>query len=62
MSHFDKLISLPKDFVVIAATKNSEFAGIAHQEKPIFGLSYSSYLCGSVKQTADKMTRCPVSS
>ncbi|KAM0444217.1 hypothetical protein ACHAQK_002975, partial [Fusarium lateritium] len=40
MSHFDKLISLPKDFVVIAATKNSEFAGIAHQEKPIFGVQF----------------------
>jgi GMP synthase (glutamine-hydrolysing) len=25
-------------FVVIAATKNSEFAGIAHEQKPIFGL------------------------
>jgi GMP synthase (glutamine-hydrolysing) len=40
MSHFDKLINLPKDFVVIAATKNSEFAGIAHQEKPIFGVQF----------------------
>jgi GMP synthase (glutamine-hydrolysing) len=38
MSHFDKLINLPEDFTVIAATKNSEFAGIAHKEKPIFGL------------------------
>ncbi|RMJ17402.1 GMP synthase [glutamine-hydrolyzing] [Fusarium kuroshium] len=40
MSHFDKLISLPKDFTVIAATKNSEFAGIAHKEKPIFGVQF----------------------
>ncbi|KAF5001451.1 GMP synthase [Fusarium heterosporum] len=40
MSHFDKLIKLPKDFVVVAATKNSEFAGIAHQEKPIFGVQF----------------------
>ncbi|KAM6515888.1 GMP synthase [glutamine-hydrolyzing] [Fusarium falciforme] len=40
MSHFDKLINLPKDFVVIAATKNSEFAGIAHKEKPIFGVQF----------------------
>ncbi|EXV00455.1 GMP synthase [Metarhizium robertsii] len=40
MSHFDKLINLPKDFVVIAATKNSEFAGIAHEEKPIFGVQF----------------------
>ncbi|KAJ4156888.1 hypothetical protein NW754_008525 [Fusarium falciforme] len=28
------------DFVVIAATKNSEFAGIAHKEKPIFGVQF----------------------
>ncbi|KAM0352870.1 hypothetical protein ACHAPU_001752 [Fusarium lateritium] len=40
MSHFDKLIKLPKDFVVVAATKNSEFAGIAHKEKPIFGVQF----------------------
>ncbi|KAK8090159.1 GMP synthase [Apiospora hydei] len=40
MSHFDKLINLPTDFVVIANTKNSEFAGIAHKEKPIFGVQF----------------------
>lgn len=48
--------------MVIAATKNSEFAGIAHEEKPIFGLSSLSYLCGSVREDANKVTRCPVSS
>ncbi|KAK8019340.1 GMP synthase [Apiospora arundinis] len=40
MSHFDKLVSLPTDFVVIAATKNSEYAGIAHKEKSIFGVQF----------------------
>ncbi|KAJ5633496.1 GMP synthase [Penicillium herquei] len=40
MSHFDKLVTLPAGFVVIAATKNSEFAGIAHEEKPIFGVQF----------------------
>ncbi|ATY59816.1 GMP synthase [Cordyceps militaris] len=40
MSHFDKLIKLPKDFIVIAATKSSEFAGIAHEEKPIYGVQF----------------------
>ncbi|EON98839.1 putative gmp synthase protein [Phaeoacremonium minimum UCRPA7] len=40
MSHFDKLVSLPTGFVVIAATKNSEYAGIAHEEKPIFGVQF----------------------
>lgn len=37
MSHFDKLVRLPEGFVVVAKTANSEFAGIAHQTKPIFG-------------------------
>lgn len=37
MSHFDKLQKLPSGFVVIASTKNSEYAGIAHQTKPIYG-------------------------
>ncbi|KAJ5983756.1 GMP synthase [Penicillium waksmanii] len=40
MSHFDKLISLPTDFVVIGATTNSEYASIAHKEKPIFGVQF----------------------
>jgi len=38
MSHFDKLVRLPEGFVVIASTKNAEFAGIAHETKPIFGI------------------------
>lgn len=38
MSHFDQLVRLPEGFVTIASTKNAEFAGIAHQSKPIFGL------------------------
>ncbi|CRL19769.1 GMP synthase, C-terminal [Penicillium camemberti] len=40
MSHYDKLVSLPTDFVVIGATKNSEYASIAHKEKPIFGVQF----------------------
>ncbi|KAI0003464.1 class I glutamine amidotransferase-like protein [Xylariaceae sp. FL0662B] len=40
MSHFDKLIRLPEGFVPIASTQNSEFAGIAHQTKPIFGIQF----------------------
>ncbi|ROT42068.1 GMP synthase [Sodiomyces alkalinus F11] len=38
MSHFDKLVRLPEGFVKIASTKNAEFAGIAHESKPIFGI------------------------
>lgn len=40
MSHFDKLVRLPEGFTVIAKTANSEFAGIGHQTKPIFGTSF----------------------
>jgi GMP synthase (glutamine-hydrolysing) len=40
MSHFDKLVKLPEGFITIASTKNAEFAGIAHQSKPIFGLCF----------------------
>jgi len=37
MSHFDKLVKLPAGFEAIANTQNSEYAGIAHQTKPIYG-------------------------
>ncbi|KAG5917988.1 GMP synthase (glutamine-hydrolyzing) [Claviceps capensis] len=40
MSHFDKLVRLPEGFVVVAKTANSEFAGIAHQTKPVFGVQF----------------------
>jgi GMP synthase (glutamine-hydrolysing) len=40
MSHFDKLVKLPAGFVVVASTKNSEYAGIAHQTKPIYGVQF----------------------
>ncbi|KAL1910897.1 GMP synthase (glutamine-hydrolyzing), partial [Sporothrix stenoceras] len=40
MSHFDKLVSLPEGFVVVASTANSEFAGIANKSKPIFGVQF----------------------
>lgn len=40
MSHFDKLVGLPKDFVVIASSQNSELAGIAHRTKPIYGVQF----------------------
>jgi GMP synthase (glutamine-hydrolysing) len=40
MSHFDKLVKLPADFTVVASTNNSEFAGIAHQSKPFYGVQF----------------------
>lgn len=38
MSHFDKVVHLPDGFQTIATTKNSEFASIAHESLPIFGM------------------------
>ncbi|KAJ3524418.1 hypothetical protein NM208_g12066 [Fusarium decemcellulare] len=40
MSHFDKVVHLPDGFKTIATTKNSEFAGIAHESLPIFGIQF----------------------
>ncbi|KAK0739289.1 class I glutamine amidotransferase-like protein [Apiosordaria backusii] len=40
MSHFDKLVQLPEGFTILASTPNSEFAGIAHQTKPVFGVQF----------------------
>jgi hypothetical protein len=44
MSHFDKLVHLPDGFKTIATTKNSEFAGIAHDSQPVFGMCVLSKL------------------
>ncbi|KAK4203774.1 putative GMP synthase [Triangularia verruculosa] len=40
MSHFDKLVTLPEDFTILASTSNCEFAGIAHKTKPVFGVQF----------------------
>ncbi|UKZ73974.1 GMP synthase (glutamine-hydrolyzing) [Trichoderma virens FT-333] len=40
MSHFDKVVHLPDGFEIIATTKDSEFAGIAHKSMPIFGIQF----------------------
>lgn len=40
MSHGDKLNQLPEGFCTIATTQNSPFAGIAHKEKPVFGIQF----------------------
>lgn len=39
-SHGDKLTAIPKDFVVVATTENSDFAAIEHPYKKIFGLQF----------------------
>ncbi|KAL1975070.1 hypothetical protein VTN31DRAFT_3462 [Thermomyces dupontii] len=40
MSHGDKLGKLPEGFHVIASTANSEYAAIAHETKPIYGIQF----------------------
>lgn len=40
MSHGDKLSQLPDQFVTIAKTANAPFAGIAHSEKPYYGIQF----------------------
>ena len=40
MSHGDKLDNLPPLFTTIATTSNAPLAGIAHDEKPIFGIQF----------------------
>ncbi|MBU2444481.1 MAG: glutamine-hydrolyzing GMP synthase [Bacteroidetes bacterium] len=40
MSHSDKVVSLPKDFSVIASTLNSDFAAVWNKKEKIFGLQF----------------------
>jgi len=40
MSHGDKLRGLPTGFHTIATTKNSPYAGIAHESKNIYGIQF----------------------
>lgn len=40
MSHGDKLSHLPESFLTIATTENAPFAGIAHSEKPYYGIQF----------------------
>jgi GMP synthase (glutamine-hydrolysing) len=40
MSHGDQLSRLPPSFITIAATENAPFAGVAHTEKPFYGIQF----------------------
>ena len=40
MSHGDKVIELPADFELIAETDNCPIAGMAHKEKPFYGIQF----------------------
>ncbi|MGC8886494.1 MAG: glutamine-hydrolyzing GMP synthase [Verrucomicrobiia bacterium] len=39
-SHGDRLTAIPRDFVVVATTENSDFAAIENPSKKIFGLQF----------------------
>lgn len=40
MSHGDKVVQLPPDFELIAETSSCPIAGMAHKEKPFFGIQF----------------------
>src|SRR5210317_2149719 len=40
MSHGDKVVQLPPDFELIAETESCPIAGMAHKEKPFFGIQF----------------------
>ncbi|KAA1194404.1 glutamine-hydrolyzing GMP synthase [Pseudohalioglobus sediminis] len=40
MSHGDKVVELPPDFELIAETESCPIAGMAHREKPFFGIQF----------------------
>ena len=40
MSHGDKVVELPGDFELIAETGSCPIAGMAHQEKPFYGIQF----------------------
>ena len=40
MSHGDKVVELPSDFIELAHTNNTEFAVMKHSKKPIYGVQF----------------------
>ncbi len=40
MSHGDKVVELPPDFELMAATESCPIAGMYHQSKPLFGIQF----------------------
>ena len=40
MSHGDKVVELPQDFVLIAETDSCPIAGMAHRSKPFYGIQF----------------------
>ncbi|MCB1675292.1 MAG: glutamine-hydrolyzing GMP synthase [Halioglobus sp.] len=40
MSHGDKVVGLPRDFELMAATDSCPIAGMVHREKPFYGIQF----------------------
>jgi GMP synthase (glutamine-hydrolysing) len=40
MSHGDKVVELPEDFELIAETESCPIAGMAHKDKPFYGIQF----------------------
>lgn len=40
MSHMDKVVKIPEEFVKIASSKNTEYVAMQHKTKPIFGIQF----------------------
>jgi GMP synthase (glutamine-hydrolysing) len=40
MSHGDKVVELPEDFELMASTESCPIAGMAHRDKPFFGIQF----------------------
>ena len=49
MSHFDKVTQLPHGFDVIASTDNTPIAGIANEEKKLYGFMYKASKDGKLE-------------
>jgi GMP synthase (glutamine-hydrolysing) len=45
MSHGDKVVELPEGFELTAETENCPIAGMAHKEKPFYGIQFLRTTC-----------------
>lgn len=57
MSHGDKLAKLPEGFHTIATTRNSEYAAIAHDSMPVYGLQFHPEVTRKFRQEEEQGER-----